>query len=204
MCAGLRNWRRQDVDQHGGPVARYNQPCHRLRGERPHGHILGALCRVDFPPDTALPCTSGPGGWIVEAFVLQDAYVHRVEHHFSHCHRSKQLPYDYPSKRCFYVPLQHWSVTVYRLFYAFATFKNGTEPFFVFANVAHPSVIAKTACFLITVLASDAMIVCLLFTSAVATIHGVYAVLGVSPLHHLGLQPPDHHSPLLDLVRHDR
>ncbi|KAH9934651.1 uncharacterized protein B0H18DRAFT_869432 [Fomitopsis serialis] len=53
----------------------------------------------------------------------------------------------------------HWSITVYRLFYAFVIFMGGTEPLIVYANIAEPSEIAKTALFVATVLASDAMII---------------------------------------------
>lgn len=57
-------------------------------------------------------------------------------------------------------PRQHWGLTIYRLFYAFDTIQTGTESlFFFFANMREPSEIAKTACFLITVLTSDSMIV---------------------------------------------
>ncbi|KAH9842683.1 uncharacterized protein C8Q71DRAFT_794063 [Rhodofomes roseus] len=53
----------------------------------------------------------------------------------------------------------HWSLTVYRLFFAFVESMGGAKPLYVYANIAEPSEIAKTACFLATVLASDAMII---------------------------------------------
>ncbi|KZT68211.1 hypothetical protein DAEQUDRAFT_766586 [Daedalea quercina L-15889] len=53
----------------------------------------------------------------------------------------------------------HWSLTVYRLFRALVQFMSGTEPLYFYADIAEPSEIAKTACLVATVLASDAMII---------------------------------------------